>query len=153
MNFKFFIFKNLFKLFKDLPLISIFGAPALLFLISTSLNFNLFSCDTALNRASLAANLFAKHSIYFSFIANTNFKISEYPFLKKFFYLINFNSININYICTDSKYIHFDNIFLNFLIVSFRPTKMDSPTKKWPILNSLTPLIFDKILPVIKFIP
>ena len=36
-------------------------------------------------------------------------------------------------------------IFLNFLIVAPNPSKIDSPTRKWPILNSLMPGIFDKI--------
>jgi hypothetical protein len=51
--------KIFFKCFKELPLILNFGAPEELFLISTSLNCNLFLTPIALKRASLAANLFA----------------------------------------------------------------------------------------------
>ena len=36
-------------------------------------------------------------------------------------------------------------IFLNFFIVLSRPTKIDSPIKKWPILNSLIPEILASI--------
>ena len=63
----FFFLKIFFKFFKEKPFIKNFGAPDALFLTSTSVNFNLFFEDTALKRASLAANLFAKHSAFFFF--------------------------------------------------------------------------------------
>ena len=61
----FFFLKSFFIFFKEFPLILKLGAPAKLFLISTSLNFNLFFDLMALKSASFAANLLAKHSVEF----------------------------------------------------------------------------------------
>ena len=54
------------------------------------------------------------------------------------------------YVYTVSKYTHiYFNFFLIFLITLFKPSKIDSPMMKCPILNSLISLIFDKILVVL----
>ena len=43
--------------------------------------------------------------------------------------------------------------FLNFLIVDGMPSKIDSPIKKWPILNSCMPLILDNIFAEVNVNP
>ena len=51
------------------------------------------------------------------------------------------------------KNIHDRKILLNFLIVEGIPSNMDSPIKKWPILNSCMPLILDNIFAEVNVKP
>ena len=60
--------------------------------------------------------------------------------LDNFFY-----PINICNICSDSVDFHYLIIFLNSLMVLDKPTNIDSPTKKWPILNSFIPFVLASI--------
>ena len=55
-------------------------------------------------------------------------------------------SINTYNICPNTENIHDFKIFLNFLIVDCIPSNIDSPIKKWPMLNSCIPFILDNIL-------
>ena len=128
----------------------------MLFLISTSLNDNLFLWPIALKRASFAANLFAKHSTLLFLLSQILIsKLVNTLFLKYelFFFYSRFNSAYIYNVGTYTVYIHFFNICLNFLIDLLIPINIDSPIRKWPILNSFIPLTLDKTLADEKLIP
>ena len=89
LNFLF--LKIFFKFFKDFPFIWKLGSPDILFLISTSRKLSLLWIPSALNKASLAANLLAKQLILlalFSHIFVSN--LVNILFLKFLFFLIEF---------------------------------------------------------------
>ena len=67
----FFFLKIFFKFFKELLLTVNLGAPEELFLTSISLNLIFLAEPTAFKKASLAANLFAKHSALFFLFSQT----------------------------------------------------------------------------------